>query len=129
MKEALERMDSALLFAIGGEERAAREQFDEYRPVFEENLQIEQGNITLPGRAGDGRRAGAPLRPLHRAEPTASSPCRRADRADAELYFGQLLPTFQRIKDAGRRRARTSTSRTWRTMDRRAAPPPRRRSG
>ena len=31
MKEALERMDSALLFAIGGEEQQAREQFDEFR--------------------------------------------------------------------------------------------------
>ena len=35
MKEALERMDSALLFAIGGEEEQAREQFAEYRPMFE----------------------------------------------------------------------------------------------
>src|SRR4051794_20836755 len=49
MKEALERIDSALLFAIGGEEKLAREQFDEYRPLFERNLEIEQGNITLPG--------------------------------------------------------------------------------
>src|SRR6516165_10233712 len=49
MKEALERMDSSLLFAIGGEEATARAQFDEYRPMFERNLKIEQGNITLPG--------------------------------------------------------------------------------
>src|SRR4051795_8158058 len=49
MKEALERMDSALLFAIGGEEQQARDQFAEYRPLFERNLEIEQGNITLPG--------------------------------------------------------------------------------
>src|SRR3954471_15898753 len=49
MKEALERMDSALLFAIGEEEQQAREQFRQYRPLFEENLRREQGNITLPG--------------------------------------------------------------------------------
>ena len=48
MKEALERMDSALLFAIGGEEEQARRQFEEYQPVFEKNLKIEQGNVTLP---------------------------------------------------------------------------------
>src|SRR6478752_2027854 len=30
MKEALERMDSALLFAIGGQEARAREQFAEF---------------------------------------------------------------------------------------------------
>jgi NtrC-family two-component system sensor histidine kinase KinB len=49
MKEALERIDSALLFAIGGEEQTGRDQFAEYRPVFERNLKIEQGNVTLPG--------------------------------------------------------------------------------
>src|SRR6516165_5361166 len=49
MKEALERMDSSFLFAIGGEERQARDQFAEYRPMFERNLKIEQNNVTLPG--------------------------------------------------------------------------------
>src|SRR6187397_2099101 len=49
MKEALERMDSALLFAIGGQEERAREQFQEFRPTFEANLRIERGNITLQG--------------------------------------------------------------------------------
>src|SRR3954449_483117 len=49
MKEAIERMDSAVLFAIGGQEARAREQFAEFRPVFEKNLAIERGNITLPG--------------------------------------------------------------------------------
>ncbi len=49
MKEALERMDSALLFAIGGEEQSAREQYDEYLQQFEPNLKVEQHNVTLPG--------------------------------------------------------------------------------
>ena len=49
MKEALERMDSAMLFAIGGEEEQAHSQFAENQPVFERNLKIEQGNVTLPG--------------------------------------------------------------------------------
>src|SRR6266436_4381523 len=35
MKEALERIDSALLFAIGGEEKQARDQFAEFKPMFE----------------------------------------------------------------------------------------------
>src|SRR3954447_9825021 len=47
MKEALERMDSALLFAIGGEERQARSQLDENRPIFERHLAVERGNVTL----------------------------------------------------------------------------------
>ncbi|MEJ7640358.1 MAG: diguanylate cyclase, partial [Singulisphaera sp.] len=49
MKEALERMDSALLFAVGGQEARAREQFQEFRPTFETNLRIERGNVNLPG--------------------------------------------------------------------------------
>src|SRR4051795_13253745 len=49
MKEALERMDSAALFAIGGRDDRGRRQFTEYRPVFEKNLRIERDNITLPG--------------------------------------------------------------------------------
>src|SRR5436309_10326858 len=49
MKEALERMDSALLFAIGGEEEQAREQFAEFKPVFEAKFTTEQKNVTLPG--------------------------------------------------------------------------------
>src|SRR5204863_2389638 len=43
MKEALERMDSAALFAIGGRDDRAREQYAEFRPVFEKHLRIEQG--------------------------------------------------------------------------------------
>src|SRR3954469_16537720 len=49
MKESLERMDSAVLFAIGGQEDRAREQYAEFRPVFETHLAIERGNITLVG--------------------------------------------------------------------------------
>src|SRR4051794_30004515 len=49
MKESLERMDSAALFAIGGREERGRRQFAAFRPVFEKNLEIEQNNVTLPG--------------------------------------------------------------------------------
>src|ERR1700760_655915 len=49
MKEALERMDSALLFSIGGQEEQARNQFREFRPEFERNLAVERGNVPLPG--------------------------------------------------------------------------------
>src|SRR5208282_4726321 len=52
MKEAVERMDSGLLFAVGGRDQRGREQFNQNRPRFEENLAIEQGNITVPGEGG-----------------------------------------------------------------------------
>ncbi len=100
MKEALERMDSALLFAIGGEERRAREQFDEFRPVFEENLRRERDNVTLIAE-GEQRMADDLSRLHARFTELADRyfalpPEPTEDRR--RLYFGQLLPTFQRIK-------------------------------
>src|SRR3954466_8699246 len=44
MKEALERMDSAALFAIGGRAERGRRQYDEFRGVFEANLRAEGNN-------------------------------------------------------------------------------------
>ena len=49
MKEAIERMDSGLLFAVGGRDQHGRDQFDANRPRFLEHLKTEQANITLPG--------------------------------------------------------------------------------
>jgi two-component system, NtrC family, sensor histidine kinase KinB len=99
MEEALERMDSALLFAIsGGDEEQARKQFRENRPRFEESLGLEQRNVTLPGEqklvddvislfndyiAETNRYFTLP-------------PRAREDRSKA--YFDTLLPTFNAIK-------------------------------
>lgn len=98
MKEALERMDSALLFAIGGEEDQAVAQFREYRPMFAENLRIERGNVTLPG---EQEMADALTTLFGRyADETdrffALPPS--AKEARARLYFSRLLPTFNAIK-------------------------------
>src|ERR1700745_3140688 len=49
MKESSERMDSGLSFALAGEEQRGRELFNENAPVFQESLQKELHNITLPG--------------------------------------------------------------------------------
>ena len=98
MKEALERMDSALLFAIGGEEDQARDQFGEHRPKFEENLGIERRTITLPG---EQEMADALVALFDRYITLtdrffALPPAAKDERA--KLYFSQLLPTFNAIK-------------------------------
>ena len=49
MKESAERMDSGLSFALTGEEERGRALFDNNVLIFQENLRIELGNITLPG--------------------------------------------------------------------------------
>ena len=108
MKEALERMDSALLFAIGGQEARAREQFQEFRPAFEENLRHRAGQ-RHPARASRqiGRRAGVASTPatstLTRAllRPAA---VRRRGADDAVLQ--PAAPDVQPDQGPGRRRPR-----------------------
>ena len=58
MKEALERMDSGLLFAVGGREEYGKTQFDEYRPRFLAHLTTEKANITLPGEGVSPNHSG-----------------------------------------------------------------------
>jgi len=97
MKEALERMDSADLFAIGGRDDRAHKQYDEYRPAFAKNLIVEQNNVTLPGE----QRMADKLTTLY------DDYCKLSDRFFAlppgssersELYFTELLPKFSAIK-------------------------------
>src|SRR5262245_37405126 len=38
MKEALERMDSGLMFAVSGRDQQAKEQFDKFKAVFDTQL-------------------------------------------------------------------------------------------
>src|SRR4051812_44185599 len=92
MKEALERMDSAALFAIGGRDDRGRKQFAEFRPVFEKNLRTEQNNITLPGE----QEMADKLTKLYGAYVAQSDrfyalPTGSGERT--EMYFTELLPT------------------------------------
>jgi signal transduction histidine kinase len=99
MKEAIERMDSGLLFAVGGRDRHGHEQFEANRPRFEANLRIELGNITI---AGEQELADS-LQSLfgtyvEHAERFFALPAEPAQRR-ADVYFGDLLPTFDKIRE------------------------------
>jgi two-component system, NtrC family, sensor histidine kinase KinB len=106
LNEALERIDSSFQFALAGQSEKAREQFDRNWKLYQENLEIEQKNITLPGeselvdelttlsdeyrRHGNGFHAQPREGPEHR-----------------DLYFGTparrgLLNTFEQIKKVSR---------------------------
>ncbi len=100
MKETIERMDSGLLFAVGGKEDLGRRQFDNNRPHFEENLRIEQGNITLPGEQEQADELDRQLRAYLVAANQffALSPEKKQERID--LYFNELEPTFTKIRRA-----------------------------
>src|SRR5271155_1925545 len=49
MKETAERMDSALSFSLVGEEERGLKMYNQNLPSFQENLDLELHNITLPG--------------------------------------------------------------------------------
>ena len=99
MKEALERLDSAALFALNGREERARAMSREYRPVFEEKLRAERATITLPNEqeyADDLARDYARYAAL--TDRFFALPASAAGERTS-LYFDDLLPTFNRIKD------------------------------
>src|SRR5215467_3855146 len=49
MKEAIERMDSGALFIVAGQREKGIEQAKKYRPIFESELKVQEGNITEAG--------------------------------------------------------------------------------
>jgi signal transduction histidine kinase len=98
MKESLERIDSSLLFAIGGEEERAKAQYEENRPNFDHYYHIERGNITLPHEQEmvDSLTA-LRTRYFTLTERFYAIPAKNNDERK-KLYFAQLLPTFYDIK-------------------------------
>ena len=97
MKEAAERMDSALFFSLVGEEQRGRRLYDDFLPKFEEGLQTEMNNITVPGED----------RLAHALQALDSQYSRKADvfwKSTAiperrKIYFNEMLPIFTDIKD------------------------------
>jgi PAS domain S-box-containing protein len=47
LNEALERIDSSFQFALAGEEKKAKKQFDDNWPSYDDQLDIEKRNITI----------------------------------------------------------------------------------
>ncbi|MGB0070101.1 MAG: HAMP domain-containing protein, partial [Isosphaeraceae bacterium] len=98
MKEALERMDSGLMFAFSGRSQQAREQFDRSKEEFDRQLGVEQHNITVPGEQALVNELTAEYRSyldlaadyfdLHNAT--------TAERTD--VYFSRLLPKFENLR-------------------------------
>ena len=130
MKEGLERMDSSLLFAIGGQEARARDQFRESKAEFERNLRVEQGNITVKGeQALADSLATRYARYLAQTDRFFALPAEDVKGRSAH-YFDRLLPGFSGIKDRADdilalnqgnmedmdRRARTAAAAAVRTM-------------
>jgi len=98
MKEALERMDSGILFELLGYTEKGNEVIRKNELAFEMALGVELHNITLPG---EGERASH-LRDLFGQYKTALKrieDSRAPMSARRNAYFTDLFPLFQQIKD------------------------------
>ncbi len=98
MKEAAERIDSGIVFAIIGRTARGLDQIGANIPAFEDELRAQEGNITEPGEA----EATAKLRAAWTAYHAAVDLVRKAPEASGldDRYFTQLLPGFLAVKDA-----------------------------
>jgi NtrC-family two-component system sensor histidine kinase KinB len=97
MKESAERLDSGLSFALAGEERRGRDLFNENVPVFQESLQKELKNITLPG---EGEVANKIKEAESRYQLLAQTFWEKSDPdTRRKMYFSELLPLFTGIKN------------------------------
>jgi signal transduction histidine kinase len=98
MKEAIERIDSAALFIVAGEQRAGVRQSEEFVPRFERELEAQEGNVTEVGE----QQATHTLRArwnhytgrLRAFTPLTTETERRRD------YFSQLQPAFVGVKES-----------------------------
>jgi signal transduction histidine kinase len=97
MKEALERMDSGMLFILMGDTTEGESLVGKNELVFEKELQIELNNITVPG---EGERA-ARLREFFTQYRTELKYVKDQSKTIAlrrDAYFTRLFPLFQQIK-------------------------------
>jgi two-component system, NtrC family, sensor histidine kinase KinB len=100
LKEALERIDSSFAFALAGQEKKAVDQFHKEWPTFENNLQLEQQNITVPGEQELADQLST-LTLRYRKLGDAFYRRQPHDPARKNDYFGPggLLAVFKEIKD------------------------------
>ena len=98
MKEALERMDSGILFVLLGYDEEGRKLIRTNEERFEKALEVELGNITLPG---EGEKAMA-LKDLFARYRTTlhgvmgPTPIQKIRLA---RFFREVQPLFQQAKD------------------------------
>ena len=99
MKEALERIDSGLLFTLLGEMGRGTELINKNKVVFEQALNVELRTITLPGEADQARLLEGLYRRYRDSLGRITDPMRpEGIRRDA--YFAEILPLFGQIKNA-----------------------------
>lgn len=97
MKEALERMDSGVLFVFLGYGKEGGRLIRENQRKFLSALNVQLGNITVDGEAEKSAELGRLFARYREAlqEVTGSN---QVARAGVDPYFSEILPLFQKIK-------------------------------
>jgi two-component system, NtrC family, sensor histidine kinase KinB len=98
MKEALERIDTGVLFTFLGYRQKGADQIRENEKHFQDALEVELHNITLPGE-GEKARSLQELFTRYRAALEAVKDSTSAHAMTRETYVTELVPLFQHIKD------------------------------
>ncbi len=98
MKEAVERMDDGAVFALLGAEGKGSDRIAQNEGRFEKALDVELHNITIPG---EGEKAALLTRLFERYRSTvrATGDPALGREARRKMYFAELLPLSQRIRD------------------------------
>jgi two-component system, NtrC family, sensor histidine kinase KinB len=99
MKEALERIDSGVLFTLLGYRREGTELIRRNEAVFATALEAELNNVTLPGEGEKAARLQDLFEQYRQALEEVTDPT-VVDHVKTETYFSKLLPLFQKIKAA-----------------------------
>jgi two-component system, NtrC family, sensor histidine kinase KinB len=98
MKESLERMDSGTLFTLAGNELEGNRLIEEYTSKFRAALNVELGNITLPGEREKAEKIKVLFERYAEAVPLVTQVERSPEERNAD-YFSKLQPLFQEIKN------------------------------
>lgn len=97
MKEALERMDSGILFILAGNTEEGLKLIGENTEKFKVALKAELGNVTQPTESEKSLEIEKLFGEYTKSIPLATDPS-RPFQARNEAYFSTLLPLFQKIK-------------------------------
>jgi NtrC-family two-component system sensor histidine kinase KinB len=97
MNESLERMDSGTLFTLAGNGIEGNRLIEEYTSKFRDALNVELGNITLPGEYEKAEKIGVLFARYVEDIPLVAGPGRSFEERQAD-YFSKVQPLFQEIK-------------------------------
>ena len=98
MKESLERIDSGAMFEFTGHEKEGQALQAEHERAFENELVVQEGNITEPGEAEATKTLRAEW-VAYRGEVEEFVKLRDAEAARTR-YFDVLQPRFRKVKRA-----------------------------